>query len=68
MGIIRMFVMDCDKCGQELTDRDGIYTAGREGLVFEHADMAGWKFINDGWYCGVCLIVKAATPSAEPTK
>ena len=59
MGINKTLYMDCDKCGDELTDRDGTYTAGKTEYMYEHAHMAGWDYVDDGWYCGACLITKS---------
>ena len=64
MGIEKTFLMDCDKCGRELTDSDGTYTAGREEWLVEHADMAGWKY-DGGWFCGACLIEKKKIAEQE---
>lgn len=62
MGIGKTFYMDCDKCGQELTDRDGMVTAGREVWLNEKAYDCGWRYIDGvgvpGWYCGKCVTEK----------
>ncbi len=65
MGIGKTFVMDCDKCGQDLTDSDGVRTAGREAWLIEFADDAGWKFLDNGhgWYCAACVIEKSRAPA-----
>ena len=58
MGIEKTFFMDCDKCGEQLTDRDGLYTSGREQWVIEHADSCLWVY-DKGWICPVCQKKKA---------
>jgi hypothetical protein len=61
VGIEKTFFMECDKCGSDLTDRDGTYTSGRSEWVEEHAEQAGWKYTqlslgaSPGWYCAACL-------------
>jgi len=55
MGIETTYYMDCDKCGNDLTDTDGLYTSGRKQWLEEHAGTAGWKYEN-GWICGACQV------------
>ncbi len=67
MGIEKTFFMDCDRCGNVLTDSDGPRTAGREVWLVEHADMCGWEY-DSGWYCAVCVAQKAENAPAQAGK
>jgi hypothetical protein len=58
MGMNTTHTLDCDKCGNELEDCDGL-VAGSYKYLTEKAHLAGWKFApdRDGWYCSACLVV-----------
>lgn len=60
MGLHQTYTMDCDLCGNTLTDKYGDRTGSGESVT-EHANDNGWLFMEiGGWRCPACLFKKEA--------
>lgn len=55
MGLLRQFIVCCDRCDVRLSDQDGFDFWDTEDAAKEAADSQSWENTEDGdWLCTVC--------------